>query len=406
MSKMYKTENVLSISLLILSNVLVSFSAKYECSIWHDGTSCKIYGLELTRDNYHIEPVPAKPNAVTLIGLHGIVPILSSGICKTLPHLEKFEARDVSMEEFEENALQECKFLRSIDFVNNKFKKLGRNTFKGLPHLETIWLKGGNIPIINLDLRDSPALTSLALTNLKITEFSADNLREQINLEYLQLQSNNLFDLDVERVLKYAPNLENIWIAHNNFTCSRLKEILSVLKKKKVGVDTTYKRLKQRFYTSEKIENHCRTDEQWESQVINKEFDENLNANTTEIDEQQSATLPKNQDEPIIILENKLVHEDNKDLPKSQDGRTSNLQENFLKTLVETFENIDTLNNGFETLGKKITAQNEQILNLKEYLNKRLEEQDKKLVALQEDLLKFQNETKIALRSLFSGFAE
>lgn len=186
-----------------------------------------------------------------------------------MPNLETFKANRVSMEKIDENAFQECKKLAFLSLEYNQFVKLERNAFKALTHLHVLFIGGGNIPVIDLDLTDLKQLDWFAFNNLSIAAFSPENLRGPINLREFELHSNNLFDLDIESMLKYTPNVQRILLTDNNFKCSRLQEILSILQKKNVKVPGGYSNLcKKRVYRTKKINDiTCLSDEQWISEL-------------------------------------------------------------------------------------------------------------------------------------------
>lgn len=257
------------ISVILLCTFSTTFSAKYQCSISSYGQLCTISGLKLTRSDYKIEPQAANLGAITKLQLSGTVPILSSGICEVMPNLLRFDADSVSMEVIEEYAFQACKKVTFLNLSYNKFVKMGKNTFMGLSALEQLWFYDGNVPILDLNLTDLKKLTHLGLRKLNITVFPPDMIREQTNLKELYLYSNNLFDLDIERILKYTPNLQEIYLADNNFKCSRLKEILTVLKSKSIKTQTGARTLRTRYYPPNNIDGiHCLSDHQWVAELL------------------------------------------------------------------------------------------------------------------------------------------
>lgn len=265
--KMFQNKKILLTLLFILYNfVAASYGVKYKCEIFNYGERCDIEGLNLTRDSYEIEVDWNYLDHITTIVLHGTVPILSATkICEALPNLERFFAEKVSLEEIEENSFQRCSNLKYLSLDDNKFIKLERNAFQGLSKLETLFIKNGNIIVIDLDLTHLEQLSVLGLRQLNITILPAEVLREQNHLKELYLYSNNLFDLDIERVLTYLPNLQIIHLADNNFKCNRLMEILDLLNNKNIRAWTTVDQLRKRNYTPNKIgEIHCLTDQQWE----------------------------------------------------------------------------------------------------------------------------------------------
>lgn len=267
--KMFK-KHFLSIFVSLLLTFPTSHCGKYECyNIWNSGTYCEMANLRLPRNDSEIE-LPQN-SWITKITLERSIPILScKSMCKSLPNLEEIIAKGVYMTEIAENAFEGCEYVKKLDLRENRFARLGVDTFKGLTHLETLWISGGNIPVFNVDLTDLQELKYLALINLKIGSFPADIVRELTNLESLEIHSNNLFDLDVERMIIYMPNMNLIRFNDNNLKCSRVAEIRTLLAPKKVKVETDIAKLKQRFYTPEIVDGfYCLTDERWETESVN-----------------------------------------------------------------------------------------------------------------------------------------
>lgn len=110
------------------------------------------------------------------------------------------------------------------------------NAFKGLENLEILWLGGGNLPNLHLDLTDNKQLTSLDLSNFKMSTFSIEMLREQRNLKHLYLDNNNLTDLNIEGLLRRSSNVKRISLAGNKLSCSRQKEIRSLLNERHIYI--------------------------------------------------------------------------------------------------------------------------------------------------------------------------
>lgn len=215
--------------------------AEYNCAP-HARTQCIINGLQLTKDDDDlIEPVAeTDPLKFDLLKLSGTVPRLSGGFCHALPNLESLRAQELSMEEIDDNAFQGCNKLEEIWAKDNKFVKIGKNTFKGLKNLTSITLTGGNMPVFDVDLSDAKKLLDLTLAEMNISEISPELLRENRQLDMLRLESNNLHDLDIEKILEYTPDLKIIFLDGNNFECNRLRQILAKLRAKNVRVPPPY----------------------------------------------------------------------------------------------------------------------------------------------------------------------
>lgn len=396
--KMIKIEKVLFVSVLVVLISSASLGAKYQCQqpykpLLYYEQYCFINGLNLTRDDYQIEPEVDNINAVRTIWLYGTVAILSSNsICEAMPNLRTFEGH-LSMEELDKNAFLGCSHLESLnlDLKNNTFVKFGRNALTGLSNLKDLSIYNGSIPRLYLDLTDLKKLETLRFFELGLTMFSADILRKQINLKKLSLYSNNLLDLDVEGILKYTPNLEWINLQDNNFKCTRLSEILSVLTRKKIIIEAWFFELKHRDYVTETIDDiHCLTDQQWESEVTKLPLEQQLfyknetkiekkeSATNTTFEDEKSASFTTEPDEPqkeqqdtkISNLEKfdkgmETLHKNIECLQKIKNEGISNLQEK-LKNTLDTLAMLDQI------IGVLMKSQINQILNLEKLRNETL----------------------------------
>lgn len=258
--------------LVLISAFTVSFGKKYQCEISDDGKQCTISGLKLSKDDYEIEPVASNLRAIEKFELKtSTVPILTSRICNAMPNLKFFVTDSVPFEEIEENAFHQCKGLTQIVMVFANFLIIPKNSFKGLRELKILSIIGGNFPVFDVDLTDLKDLNKLVLSSLNITEFSPEILREQRNLKELYLYSNSLYDLSVEELHVFTPKLKEIHLLDNNFKCSRLKEIITILEQKNIELRSFHvpEYLRKREYTPEKIHGvHCLSEYQWMQEFI------------------------------------------------------------------------------------------------------------------------------------------
>lgn len=403
---MLRDKKALFTLMLLLSNFVGAYGAKYKCEISNFGTRCDIKELNLTRENFEIEPETDNPSAIEDIRLHGIVPILSARrICQELPNLKKITAKGVSLKKIQENAFQGCENILDLYLQNNNFRKLERNSFKGLSNVQNLRVYGGKIPAIDLDLTDSQQLSSLGFSNLSISVFFPKILSGQTNLKLLFLCSNNFFDLDVEGIVKYAPNLKVIYLNDNNFKCSRVAKVLKLLKTKNITASTNTgdRRLKTRDYTPKKVDGiHCLGEEQWnlEFAKLSPELQSLVKSVTKTIEQPRTAVteshtnppekltktlttlrdhakdLQKSQDEKLSDLETKLrqLYEENKVLMKSQNEKIVNVEKKLDKVL-ETLTGKNESQR--QTLTRNIADfqanQSEENYKLKESLNTRLD---------------------------------
>jgi hypothetical protein len=189
---------------------------------------------------------------------------------KSDPELTWFDGNDKGYEEIDENAFMHCDKLIYIELDDNNWQKIPQKTFKdkGLNKLDILWISGGNIPGLDLDLTDLKQLEWLIIRNMSINVLPSKTFDGLENLIYLFLQSNNLFDIDIEGILQFTPKLKKIYLNDNIFKCSRLSEIIPYLKNKNVEPRTYIWNKRQRNYTPQKINNiGCLSDDQWRAEI-------------------------------------------------------------------------------------------------------------------------------------------
>ncbi|XP_063697633.1 uncharacterized protein LOC134828585 [Culicoides brevitarsis] len=202
------------INILLISN---TFAVDYQCEIKGiKGEYCYVENLQLTKGNSKIDPKAPTPTDIERVYFNtgNKIPTLSSGICDAFANLERFYAWKSQVEEIQADAFKECGKLELLELGENKIKQVTPAMFNGLA-----------------------------------------------NLEDLELYSNELTDLQVDDVVAKMPKLKGIWLADNDFKCSRLEEILTALDNKKVTVYPEFFHPRPRSYTPEKRRGiHCIAD--------------------------------------------------------------------------------------------------------------------------------------------------
>lgn len=281
-----------NIFLCILFASSIVLAEKYQCFQQYEH-KCILNDLNVTQDDPIIEPIARNASTVKIVLLHGIVPVLTRHICDTFGStLESFEANNVSLEEIAEDTFFNCRKLSRLHLDENKIVKLHEKAFRGMYQLTKLWFRRASVPLEELYLRDSHNLKMLSFGVCNITSFPVETIRKNVrleNLEELYLYSNNLFDLEFEKLLKYAPNLKKIYLADNNFKCSRLAEILAIARSQKISIDSWYDPDYEipRSYTPYNIKGiHCLDDELWETEAAKNKFQKISSEENLSTDEQ------------------------------------------------------------------------------------------------------------------------
>lgn len=258
----------LCIFLWIFFNISTSYGIPLECNTQQYDWLCNIYNLNLSRDDT-IEPFATNATEITQLKLSGSIPVLKGNFCETFPNLDQFKAKNVGLEEIAEDTFYKCRKLNFLELEENKIKKLHQKSFRGLYDLNYLYFTHGSMPITELELPDSHNLKTLNLANCNISSFSPEifrRIRGQ-NLRSLFLDSNNLFDLDIEEIFKLTPSLYELRIMDNNFKCSRLAEMISIIQQRRLDLHLWFESIyvRNRTYTTENINRiHCLENELWE----------------------------------------------------------------------------------------------------------------------------------------------
>lgn len=253
--------------LVIVGANSLKFAKTYDCT--GNETFCTIQDLQLTKKHFRFDINARNETAIENLYIYGNVPVLSSEnigkICEKFPNLIEIIFHNCQIEEIRENTFEKCTQLQTLLLDGNNFVHLDKNSFKGLRELRKLLLSGGNIPNVDLDISDLKHLESLMLTQLDISWFSPEILREQKNLTKVSFRANDFFDLEVEKIVEYTPNLMFFFLNENKFKCSRLSKILEFLKEKNVSVQHPFKK---RVKTPDHVDQiECLDDELWVSEV-------------------------------------------------------------------------------------------------------------------------------------------
>lgn len=224
---------------VILFSPLISASkneTKFQLSISRGllGLYCEISGLELLEPDlglsipYDIDGEAAIDVTIT----NSTVPHFTKVFCQVFPNINWLIANSVKIEELEEDAFYPCQKLKFLYLNDNQIKRLPTELFarnSGLLRLKIMKnkLKSDSLsPISRLT-----NLIELDLSGNELTEFPIENMKKLTHLHELYLQSNYLRDIDERRLIEYFPNLMWIYLADNDFMCSRLERIVDDLKR-------------------------------------------------------------------------------------------------------------------------------------------------------------------------------
>lgn len=193
------------------------------------------------------------------------------GLChNTYPNpitnnVEEIDLSDVQLEEMTSDAFQDCYRLKILILRFNKIETL-EEVFNNNRELEKLDLTNNLIKKVRDDtFVELTKLKELLLSNNYLIQFSPNLMENCVNLEVLRLDSNDLFDLDTQKIFEYAPRLKKLALNNNQLRCDRVKELQRNLVGKVVVVDYEYEaKVRHRIEPTESVESMiCLDNKSW-----------------------------------------------------------------------------------------------------------------------------------------------
>lgn len=165
----------------------------------------------------------------------------TSDVCNSFPNLDKVTASRVGIEQFLTTSFANCTKLTHLDLSYNEIKEIGVATFQLLQKLDTLYLYNNNL-----------------------TYFPADSIKGLNQLKKLALISNEIFDIDEEKIKTNCPKLVDFWFNDNNLRCDRIVKIKETLRRLNVSPFAYIAQARDRVEEVRKVEDIiCLSDAQW-----------------------------------------------------------------------------------------------------------------------------------------------
>lgn len=203
-----------------------------------------LQNVTVTAEDYHFTPVAKDVDATQIEKfriLLGQVPKLGSDICHTFNNLEELNLYRLELAEIEEEAFKDCKRLRVIVLTGNKLRELHPRLFIHNHNLEDIYLTDNQLDERSLQsLSGATSLRQIYLGENKFKTLAPDSSLHLPNLSVLVVYSNQISDVDVEKLLNFAPELFGLAINDNDLKCGRLQKIREETSEKGVDMSKMY----------------------------------------------------------------------------------------------------------------------------------------------------------------------
>lgn len=234
---------------------------------------CVLEKINLTKQSYNFQALAADALAIKDVQLQCTsLPVLSASICNQFPMVEGFWAINCGIETVLDDAFENCSKLQVVSLHDNRITKLPETLFSANPDLEHLYISKNHLTTLpDRLLSNLKKLRRLDMDHNHLTEFDAAILlRDLGNLEYFEIFSNRLLDLNATAVIQLVPRLKEIWIGDNDFTCERLSELLNEFTEHRIQVRTYVMspEKRKRPYRTDTLNNsttnlECLSSEQW-----------------------------------------------------------------------------------------------------------------------------------------------
>lgn len=258
---------ILFVTLLNVTIAAQSRIPEYICDTAKPMTKCDLKDVRLTAARPHFQPKPVDdPLKIKSFEIQSrSLPKLVSGVCQAFPNLEKITIGLVDLEEIAPDAFSDCHKLTEVNIFANKLSHLDENLFRENLKLKTFYISSNLLEEVPVNLfKGLSNLRRVQLPGQLFTSISPEVFKNLSHLQILDLSRNHLRDLDVEKLIRYTPELFYIWLRDNDFKCSRLREVMNVLKKAGVTMEKRLVTSRERNYTPEIVDGvECLTDTQF-----------------------------------------------------------------------------------------------------------------------------------------------
>lgn len=163
--------------------------------------------------------------------------ILNDNICHSNRNIVVLQANGLQIQDINKVTFSNCFALKSVDLSNNSLKSLSRETFYANPLLEEVILAGNPIASLPLDIFDrSTNLKRLDLSRNRLHQLPSDIFKNLQHLSHLSITGNPLIVFDVEEILNFTRELQEIDLTNTHLPCQRLERIHTILRQANISI--------------------------------------------------------------------------------------------------------------------------------------------------------------------------
>lgn len=196
----------------------------YHCNFSGSGNGCSFWNLQTDHENYRFH-ITSYNNNVTIVEIDGSkAAVIGPDICEYFKLVRVIRINwNAGLEYIRPEAFLSC-HLNTLDISRNNVTDL--EFFKNTGNLGSFRWYYGKITTLPIDIfRNWTSMTSFTWDVGDLEDFPAQLIRNMPKLNYLKLEGNELKDLQVERIVIYAPQLKFLLFDDNPIKCSRHREI-------------------------------------------------------------------------------------------------------------------------------------------------------------------------------------
>lgn len=219
---------------------------------------CILKGLTQKSSDKHFQVVvnhDVQIDAVWIKNLNNKIETLTGDICEAFPNINVLIAHGVGLTSIDEDALRKCTKLHTVGLNDNSLTFLPPKIFDWNLELKAVGLQRNNLTkideyifennkkltIIALQhnnfyflpkniFKNKPKLTLLWLHANKLSELSfLEGMAASKDLRNVDLSSNRLADIDIEKLHAIFPNLKKVNLKDNELMCERQLQIKKFL---------------------------------------------------------------------------------------------------------------------------------------------------------------------------------
>lgn len=244
---------ILGALLTFLTLAPVHSNVIFSCTL--SGNTCTFNNVVLNEIQYEWKPTSTGYSSAVLklIFKNCNIPVVTRGICETFPFINALDMSGIGVKQVREDAFFGCKHLEHLDLRMNSIETLAKQTFTYNTEMKRLILYDNKFTSFgDGTFARMVKLEQLGVGINNLTSFPPDLIEYNKNLKNLQMDSNDMLDVEAERIVELLPRLEKFELDDNEISCSRMSQIIEFFKKKGLNFGIGHQR-KTRYYATDKI---------------------------------------------------------------------------------------------------------------------------------------------------------